>query len=195
MSSMYDKLEGLAQAAGKQAGAATDGDAIIGRVRRTRSVFRVGSAGVVAIAGLGLAFSGVAFANAASGGLANTINPGASISPSPSAAPSVTPIPEPSASPSVTPSPAPSVGDDVGDDHGIDGLDNDDCGDDHGTDGVDNDDCGDDHGTDGLVNEDADHQAGGDDYPAATDDSHSSDGGSTAPKPEPTEPSGDRDDS
>jgi hypothetical protein len=195
MSSMYDKLEGLAQAAGTQSGPAADGDALIGRVRRTRSVFRVGSAGVIGLAGMGLLFGGVAFANATSGGLANSINPGASISPSPSAAPSVTPIPEPSASPSVTPSPSPSVGHDVGDDHSTDGIDDDDCGDDHATDGVVDDDCGDDHGTDGVVNEDADHQAGGDDNPAATDDSHRSDGGSTAPKPEPTEPSGDRDDS
>jgi len=171
MSSMYDKLEGLAQAAGTQAGAAADGDALIGRVRRTRSVFRLGSAGVVGLAGVGLLVGGVAFANSASSGLADNVSPGAATS----ASPSVTPSPEPSVStevepstePSTEPSPDPTWSTAPGSGKGDDGNEADDQG------------------------GDADHHAGGDGHHDGGDDSHAGDGGSTHPSPEPSETSGD----
>ena len=177
MSSMYDKLEGLAQAAGTQAGAAADGDALIGRVRRTRSAFRFGSAGVVGLAGVGLLVGGVAFANSASSGLADNVSPGASTSPSASSSPSVTPSAspttepsegvEPSTEPSTEPSPDPTWSTAPGSGKGDDGNEVDDQG------------------------GDADHQAGGDDGHDGTDDSHHGDGGSPSPSPEPSETSGD----
>jgi hypothetical protein len=176
MSSMYDKLEGLAQAAGTQAGPATDGDALVGRVRRTRSAFRFGSAGVVGVAGLGILFGGVAFANGATQGLADKVTPGASTSAStttsltgsPSASPTVEPSeaaePTESVTPpdGVAPSPMPTWSSGPGGPKGDDGNETPDKA-----------------GSD-------DHNATGGDGHDAPDDSHHTTGGSTNPNPAPS---------